>query len=101
MRQMTLIFDTLTSRIDQFRERPVTTEHHLGEYFKTLSKLEKNLVMSQDMFTVRGKRGRPVPVIVPADIKHVLDLLQSQEMRQHLGIHESPYLFASLTQPSE
>jgi hypothetical protein len=59
-----------------------------------LTKVEEYLLKSQEMITVRGKRNRPVPVILPADCIKPLDFLVLAENRQGAGIeHSNDYLF--------
>ncbi|XP_060600852.1 uncharacterized protein LOC132754246 isoform X5 [Ruditapes philippinarum] len=59
-----------------------------------LTKVETYLLKSQELMTVRGKGGRPVPVIVPQDVKGPLDFIASKMTRKAAGISESnKYLF--------
>ncbi|OWF47136.1 hypothetical protein KP79_PYT07144 [Mizuhopecten yessoensis] len=59
-----------------------------------LSPVEKHLLESQEFLRVRGKRGRPVPVIIPPDAKRALAFLASVKGRRSSGIVEgNPYLF--------
>ncbi|CAG2200299.1 unnamed protein product [Mytilus edulis] len=59
-----------------------------------LSKVELHLLKSQDLMKVRGKGNRPVPVLIPADLKGPLDFLASSSVRKQAGIPEANcYLF--------
>lgn len=75
-------------------------EQHMQDYLESLTALEKKLCETQEIFTVRGKKGRPVPIIIPGDLKHVTDLISSEEVRTLVGVNHSPYLFPSLHNPS-
>lgn len=48
-----------------------------------------------DMICIRGKRGRPVSVILTPEVKAALDLLV--DCRDSFVSLENPYLFARLT----
>lgn len=54
-----------------------------------LTSLEKELVKSQVMVTVRGKRGTPVPVLIPQDCRAAMDYLSNSDVRQTLGIDQA------------
>ena len=66
-----------------------------------LTSLERRLVRSQLMVTVRGKRGRPVPLIIPQDCRAAMEYLANAHVRASLGISRvmdnsgSIFLFAS------
>ncbi|XP_033729942.1 uncharacterized protein LOC117319213 [Pecten maximus] len=59
-----------------------------------MTDVEKHLLQSQAVLKVRGKRGRPVPVIIPSDAKLPLDFIATKERRNEAGINpDNPYLF--------
>ncbi|XP_071169348.1 uncharacterized protein [Mytilus edulis] len=61
---------------------------------KDFTEVEKYLVEKQDLMTVRGKRGRPVPVIIPPDCRRALSFLANNEQRKLAKIVQgNPYLF--------
>ncbi|VDI46116.1 Hypothetical predicted protein [Mytilus galloprovincialis] len=66
-----------------------------------LSKVELHLLKSQDLMKVRGKGNRPVPVLIPADLKGPLDFLASSSVRKQAGIPEANcYLFPVVSKKS-
>jgi hypothetical protein len=69
-------------------------EEHFATYMNELSTLEKQLLQTHDSFSIRGKRGRPVPVLVPLDIKPLFEklLVHNSECR---------YLFRSPSDQSK
>lgn len=73
----------------------------MAQYITSLSPLEKKLLETQDIVTVRGKKGRGVPIIIPADMETVMQLLLDDDVRKKAGVNTSPYVFASLTNPGE
>lgn len=94
------MFYVLFRRIEQFQQRS-TKEHHLGSYIQELSKLEKKLLETQDVFNVRGKRGRRVPIIIPCDMPQLMNLLVNEDVRKRVGVEKSQYIFADLKHPGE
>ena len=56
------------------------------DYFEQLTSLERELVKSQLLVTVRGKRGSPVPILMPHDCQLALDYLANPSIRQTLEI---------------
>ncbi|XP_033751889.1 uncharacterized protein LOC117335804 [Pecten maximus] len=59
-----------------------------------LTPVERHLLESQEFLRVRGKRGRPVPVIIPPDVGRVLTYLADTDGRHKSGIVQgNPYLF--------
>ena len=64
--------------------------------FASLSALEKRLVDTLDIVRVRGKRGRAVPILIPVDIQHVLNMIANAEVRCKLGL-QSPFVFANFS----
>ncbi|XP_073690489.1 uncharacterized protein [Garra rufa] len=63
------------------------------EILESLSAFEKKLCENLTRVEVRGKRGRKVPILLPANVKESVDLLI--KTREHVGISSSnPYIFA-------
>ena len=66
-----------------------------------LSSLERHLVDSQLMLTVRGKRGSPVPVLIPDDCMPAMKYIWNASVREQLGVNGATddwgnhFLFAS------
>ncbi|XP_052097335.1 uncharacterized protein LOC127732312 [Mytilus californianus] len=61
-----------------------------------LSDLEMHLLSSQDLIITRGKRCRPVPVLVPEDVKPALNYIADLNNRRKAKIKDSnKYLFAT------
>jgi hypothetical protein len=61
-----------------------------------MSSLERHLVDTHDLVTVRGKGGRPVPILIPQDIQHVLAIITDQKVRELVRISATnPYVFAN------
>ncbi|XP_069120721.1 uncharacterized protein [Argopecten irradians] len=59
-----------------------------------LTAVEKKLLETQDLMRVRGKRGRPVPVLIPDDARHSLMCLADRSIRKEAGVADTnPYLF--------
>ncbi len=77
-------------------ENKAGREEHFGSYVKDLLSLEEKLLNTHDVFNIRGKRGRPVPVIVPPDTKPTIDRL----LKDPLNL-KTKYLFASKDDPSK
>ena len=76
----------------------------MSGYMKHFTALESRLTKSQETFTVRGKRRRPVPVLVPADVFPLMVLFADDEVRKRFGVKESCDLFAkcgSTTSPNK
>ena len=51
-----------------------------------LSALEKELVASHEMCVVRGKRGTPVPVLIPEDCQAAMTYLSRESVRKAAGV---------------
>ena len=63
------------------------------EIFGGLSNVEKNLSRSLLLVTIKGKRGRHAPCLIPRDCRVAIDILIEQ--RGRIGVPASnPYLFA-------
>ena len=68
---------------------------------ENLTPLEQKLVASHSLLTVRGKRGTPVPILIPSDCLGAIRYLADKGVRQQLGIREladdwgNHYLFAN------
>ena len=62
-------------------------------FLESLSKLEQHLLEANELLVVRGKRGRGVPVLIPADICDLLNCLAEHEVRKSVAVDGSPYLF--------
>ncbi|XP_062566938.1 uncharacterized protein LOC134229248 isoform X2 [Saccostrea cucullata] len=61
---------------------------------KDLTDVEKHLMGTQDLMRVRGKRGRPVPVLIPPDCRKALAFLANTAQRKKAKIAEGNlYLF--------
>lgn len=73
----------------------------MGEYINELSPLERKLLETQDIVTVRGKKGRPVPILIPQDMIVLMQLLLDDEVRGKIGVDTSPYVFATLKNPGK
>ncbi|XP_033758095.1 uncharacterized protein LOC117340444 [Pecten maximus] len=59
-----------------------------------LSEVEKLLLKTQELMTVRGKRCRPVPVIIPADARKPLEFISDKGVRNEAGVDpNNQYLF--------
>ena len=61
-----------------------------------LSPLEEKLVEEQDLVTVRGKHGSPVPIVIPKDIQDLLEMLATEGVRQECGVLDQQYVFARI-----
>ena len=85
----------LLCRVDACKRWAESGEAHMEGYMESLSPLEKQLIDSHGIITIRGKKGRAVPVLIPPDVKRVLELLANEEVRKRFGIQENPYLFAN------
>ena len=85
-------------RLADYQNRPRAHEHHMEALVENLSALEKRLLDSQDIVRVRGKRGRPVPILIPHDIQHVLELITDAHVRAKVCLSESPYVFANFSE---
>ncbi|XP_014672580.1 PREDICTED: uncharacterized protein LOC106813048 [Priapulus caudatus] len=79
--------------LQHYTNRPEEEEDHLEEFRADLTDLEKQLVRSHEVLTVRGKRGRPVPVLIPPDVCHLLKLISDEDVRRMADVQGSPYLF--------
>lgn len=75
-------------------------EPHMEAFLSMLSSLEKAIYRSHQMLTIRGKRGRPVPVLIPIDIQQLLQIVANKETRSSVGVGSSPYLFANFGEQS-
>ena len=63
-----------------------------------LSDTEKYLLRTQDLLETRGKKGRPVPVLIPQDCAKALEYIADKTVREKVGVHSgSKWLFASRT----
>ncbi|WAR09247.1 hypothetical protein MAR_019205 [Mya arenaria] len=61
-----------------------------------LTAVEKHLLDSQGLMMIRGKRGKPVPVIIPKDADKPLAFIANLEARLAAGVQSSnKYLFAN------
>lgn len=58
------------------------------------SAFERKLLQVHSIVTVRGKRGRPVPVLIPADVKDILKMIADEDVRTLIRVN-SEYLFAN------
>ncbi|ESO94384.1 hypothetical protein LOTGIDRAFT_175460 [Lottia gigantea] len=66
---------SLRSFLSRRKELSDVDQSLIGE----LSLLEKHLLESQDLMIVRGKRGKPVPVIIPDDCRKPLEFIVNAE----------------------
>ena len=62
-----------------------------------LTCLERHLIESQRVITVRGKHGTPVPIIIPADVQPALEKIANQTLREKFGLEDNQYLFANFS----
>ncbi len=78
---------------DHLRRKSGVTD--LDKAMRTeLSPLQLCLLESQEMMEVRGKGGRGVPVIVPPDLKPVLQYLVNADAREESGVQSAnKYMF--------
>ncbi|XP_071121847.1 uncharacterized protein [Mytilus edulis] len=60
-----------------------------------LTDLENELLRSQDLMVVRGKRSRPVPVIISNELKKPLEYLANPEIRKMFIKPSNKFLFPS------
>lgn len=60
-----------------------------------LSRLESKLVEEQDLVTVRGKHGSPVPIVIPKDIQDLLEMIATKGVREDCGVLDEQYVFAT------
>jgi hypothetical protein len=60
-----------------------------------LTSFEKQLVDSHDLVTVRGKRGRPVPILIPEDVQTILALIADHDVRRTIGVDDNELMFAN------
>ena len=68
----------------------------LAEVKSSLSPLEKQLAESLKMIKVMGKRGRTVPILIPAECQVILNKLADEHSRLSAGIEaNNRYLFAN------
>ena len=52
----------------------------MENFVNQLSPLEKELLRSHQVVTMRGKRGRPVPILIPPDtFEELLNILGATE----------------------
>ncbi|XP_013383013.2 uncharacterized protein LOC106153550 [Lingula anatina] len=79
--------------LDDYQKRRKEGEPHMSQFMSSLSDLEKYLLTAHELITVRGKRGRGVPVLLPPDLYDLLELLASEEVRKAVQVDNSPYLF--------
>lgn len=70
-------------------------EQHLKEFRAELSEYEQHLVGTHDVLTIRGKRGRPVPVLLTPELRLLLDRLADEDVRKQVGVEDNRYLFAN------
>lgn len=86
----------LSFSLDSYLKRPKNPEKHMAHFQAQLSSLEKLLMKTQDLVTVRGKGGSPVPIIIPKDVKHILEMLIDVDLRPSWGIKKKNiYIFAN------
>lgn len=84
------------SRLEDFTKRSNSDSVLSSAVTNTLSELEKQLLKSHEVVTVRGKRSRPVPILIPPDLVGPMKRLANQDIRNRAGIKTSnPYLFAN------
>ena len=70
-------------------------EEEIGvNLIETLSDFEKQLMKSNKVMSVRGKRGRGVPIIIPQDVKVVMDVLSHDKIRKRCAV-SSIFLFGT------
>ena len=61
-----------------------------------ITPFEKKLIESQQVFEIRGKTGKAVPVIIPRDALHVLEFISNPVIRDMVDVStKNPYIFAS------
>ena len=83
-------------RVETFEKRSKDDEAHMHQFQTQLSSLEQHLMTTQQIVTVRGKHGRPVPILIPADILPAMELLTLDLVRKSVGIRsDNPYVFAN------
>ena len=62
----------------------------------SFSELEKKLLDTHQVVTVRGKRGRAVPILIPPECILPMTKLTNKDYRKAAGVKASnPYLFAN------
>ena len=90
-------YDCLFS-VEMYNNRPKDQEKHMEHFTENMTALEKQLTKSQSVVTVRGKRGSPVPILIPSDCQPIMDMLSTPSVRSASGIsQENPYLFANFS----
>lgn len=62
-----------------------------------LTPLEERLLASHDLVTVRGKCGRPVPVLIPDDCKPGMEYLSDLVVREAAGVNGNNIFFFANT----
>ena len=81
--------------LETYFQRPKEKEAHMQNFCGQLSELEEHLLKSQDIVTVRGKHGSPVPILIPADTKDLMEAIADKYNRDVCGMGENAFLFAS------
>ena len=72
-------------RLEWYLERHLKSDHR-EEYESDLSTLEKQLLHSHDLCTVRGKHGSPVPVLIPPDAQPAMEYIADAQVRKNVEV---------------
>lgn len=81
--------------IKAYKERPNWADAGIQEVKDSFTSLEQKLLTAMDLVYIRGKRGTPVPVIIPEDCQQVFQ--QLIKLRSKVSIaHENSFLFAAM-----
>ncbi|XP_033758006.1 uncharacterized protein LOC117340354 [Pecten maximus] len=80
--------------VKQYAQRRKELEDVDESLIGELTDLERKLLESHDLMVVRGKRTRPVPVIIPESVKNCMSYIANSNIREKVGI-EGRWLFAS------
>ncbi|XP_038073460.1 uncharacterized protein LOC119741677 isoform X2 [Patiria miniata] len=79
--------------LKSYTSRPNWDAASISDIKQYLTPLERHLMQELDMVYTRGKRGRKVPILIPAETKAAMDQLTT--CRDVCGVpKENPYFFA-------
>jgi hypothetical protein len=73
----------------------------MSNMLSQLSDLEKQLVDDQEIVTVRGKHGSPVPILIPKDTAGLLHIITDTDTRSQCGVIDTRYVFAQFGKKKE
>ncbi|XP_060081429.1 uncharacterized protein LOC132560770 [Ylistrum balloti] len=80
--------------VENYTNRSAVGNEGNQDIFEMLSTVEQKLSKRLDMMSIRGKRGRQVPVILTGDMTKALELLVDPDIRVKAGIvPENRYCF--------